>query len=161
MVPSDPRVRRVLRTVFATYLIALALVVFLPAREAGTVTGFVGIIAGWLAFLGLPFGPAATAVEFVANIVLFVPFGALVRILWPKASSWQRMLPLAAGASAFIELVQLLIPGRVTSLSDVVANTLGAVAAALAAGVIMARFRLRRLRRLPPEPPCLPHRLDL
>lgn len=145
--------RRWLLFAFAVYLVALGLVVFLPAREAGTVTGFVGVIAGWLALLGVPFGPAVIAVEFVANIVMFVPFGLFVRVLWPAVFSWWRVLFLAAAASVFIELVQLLVPGRVTALSDVIANALGGMAGALAVW--------KAVPVLPPEPSCRSHRLDL
>ncbi len=112
---------------FGVYLVALALVVFLPAREASTVTGFVGVIAGWLSLLGLPFSAAAVGVEFAANIVLFIPFGAFLRILRPALWSWWAAGLLAIGSSALIETVQLVVPGRVTALSDVVANTLGAL----------------------------------
>ncbi|MFJ6535642.1 VanZ family protein [Paenarthrobacter sp. NPDC091711] len=122
-----------LKTLFIAYLVALAFVVFLPAREASTVTGFVGVIAGWLSFFGLPQDAAAIGVEFVANIVMFVPFGAFVRLLKPTLDFWPVAL-LAAVSSGAIEVLQLLIPGRVTALSDVVANTLGALA-----GLVVAR----------------------
>ncbi|MEO3941980.1 VanZ family protein [Paenarthrobacter nicotinovorans] len=112
---------------FGVYLVALALVVFLPAREASTVTGFVGVIAGWLSLLGLPLETAAVGVEFAANIVLFIPFGAFVRLLGPRLWTWWTTGLLAVGSSALIETVQLVIPGRVTAISDVVANTTGAL----------------------------------
>ncbi|MFF1831725.1 VanZ family protein [Paenarthrobacter sp. NPDC058040] len=133
------RGQRWLQAAFAAYLVALALVVFLPSKEASTVTGFVGIIAGWLAALGLPFKDAAAAVEFVSNIVMFVPFGGLVRFLWPSRWTWWRILLLGAATSTLIELTQLLIPGRVTALSDVIANTAGAVIGALVARWLRAR----------------------
>ncbi len=122
-----------LKALFIAYLVSLAFVVFLPAREASTVTGFVGVIAGWLSFLGLPQEAAAIGVEFVANIVLFVPFGAFVHLLKPTLNLWPVAL-LAAVSSGAIEVLQLLIPGRVTAVSDVVANTLGALA-----GLVIAR----------------------
>ncbi len=123
-----------LKALFVAYLVSLAFVVFLPAREASTVTGFVGVIAGWLSFLGLPQEAAAIGVEFVANIVLFVPFGVFVRLLKPTLWNWWPLALLAAVSSGTIEVVQLLVPGRVTALSDVVANTLGALA-----GLVIAR----------------------
>lgn len=122
-----------LKALFIAYLIALSFVVFLPAREAGTVTGFVGVIAGWLSMLGIPLDAAGIAVEFVANIVLFLPFGALVRLLKPTLWNWWQVALLAAASSGTIEVIQLLIPGRVTALSDVIANTLGALAGLLVA----------------------------
>lgn len=134
--------RRWLRAAFAAYLVALALVVFLPSKEASTVTGFVGIIAGWLAALGLPYQEAAVTVEFVSNVIMFVPFGGLVRWLWPDSWNWWRILLLGAASSTFIELTQLLIPGRVTAVSDVIANTAGALIGAVA--VVWVRRRVSR-----------------
>lgn len=119
---------RWLKALFIAYLVALAFVVFLPSREASTVTGFVGVIAGWLSVLGLPKDAAGIAVEFIANIVMFVPFGLFVRLLKPALWNWWPLALLAAVSSGTIEVVQLLVPGRVTALSDVVANTLGALA---------------------------------
>ncbi|MBT2585569.1 VanZ family protein [Arthrobacter sp. ISL-95] len=124
---------RWLRALFAAYLVALAFVVFLPAREASTVTGFVGVIAGWLSVAGIPQDAAGIAVEFIANIVMFVPFGVFVRLLNPTLWNWWPMTLLAAASSGTIEVVQLLVPGRVTALSDVVANTLGALAGLMVA----------------------------
>ncbi|MGJ3189265.1 VanZ family protein [Paenarthrobacter sp. FR1] len=127
---------------FAAYLVALAFVVFLPSKEASTVTGFVGIIAGWLAALGLPYKEAAVTVEFVSNVIMFVPFGGLVRWLWPDSWNWWRILLLGAASSTFIELTQLLIPGRVTAVSDVIANSAGAMVGAVV--VVWLRRRLSR-----------------
>ncbi|XAZ30796.1 VanZ family protein [Paenarthrobacter ureafaciens] len=124
---------RWLRAAFVAYLVLLAIVVFLPSKEASTVTGFVGVIAGWLAALGLPFKEAAIGVEFVANIVMFVPFGLLTTFLWPGRWNWWRMLLLGAATSTFIEVTQLIIPGRVTALSDVIANSAGALIGAVVA----------------------------
>jgi glycopeptide antibiotics resistance protein len=125
---------RWLKALFIAYLVALAFVVFLPSREASTVTGFVGVIAGWLSVLGLPQDAAGIAVEFIANIVMFIPFGVFVRLLKPALWSWWPLGLLAAASSGTIEVVQLLVPGRVTALSDVVANTLGALA-----GLVVAK----------------------
>ncbi|MFD1720852.1 VanZ family protein [Amnibacterium endophyticum] len=66
-------------------------------------------------------------VEFAANIVFFVPVGFLGGLLLPLRFSW---LAVIAGGlfSAAIETTQLLLlPGRVASLADVVANTSGAL----------------------------------
>jgi hypothetical protein len=62
----------------------------------------------------------------IANVLLFVPFGAAAALV---LRGWR---PVAAGAvlSLCIELVQLWIPGRYTSPFDVVFNTLGTAAGA-------------------------------
>ncbi|WP_426003829.1 VanZ family protein [Paenarthrobacter sp. NyZ202] len=126
--------RRWLLGLFAGYLVALALVVFLPSKEAEKVTGFVGVMAGWLTVVGVPIDTAAIVIEFVANIVMFIPLGCLTLALWPQTWTMRSMVLLGAVASTFIELMQLLIPGRVTAVSDVIANTAGALL-----GVFLAR----------------------
>ncbi|MFJ3958964.1 VanZ family protein [Arthrobacter sp. NPDC090010] len=116
---------------FAAYLAALALVVLLPAQEAQHVTGFVGVIADFLSTWGFPRRGAEMAVEFSSNIVLFVPFGAFLRLLSPpRIPGW---LLMAGGTvtSTAIELIQLVVPGRVTALSDVIANTAGTIVGVL------------------------------
>lgn len=147
MAPFTGAARRWVQAAFAAYLVALGFVVFLPAREAGAVTGFVGVIAGWLTYLGVPFDPAVTVVEFLANIVLFVPFGVCLRLLLPAAVTWRITLA-GAAASIFIELVQLLIPGRFTALSDVVANTAGTLAGVAVAGLLASWPRRAGAERL-------------
>ncbi|WP_395243845.1 VanZ family protein [Agromyces sp. MMS24-K17] len=144
---SHPRPVHVARLLLAPYLVALGLIVFLPAREAGRVTGLVGVLADLVAGFGVPREPAAVVLEFVANIALFVPFGMLAALAWPGVSAW---VPIVAGAavSTTIELVQLGIPSRVSTVSDVVANTAGT-----ALGVMLvAWWALRRPPRRPDRP---------
>ncbi|WP_022894025.1 VanZ family protein [Agromyces subbeticus] len=121
--PHD-RLRRTARVLLVPYVVLLALIVFSPAQDAARVTGFVWWAADLLASWGVPRRPAAVVLEFVANIALFIPLGMLVRLAFDRVRSWWIVV---AGflASAFIELVQLAIPSRVATASDVIANTLG------------------------------------
>lgn len=118
-------VHAVARVIVLPYLVTLALIVFLPARDTGRVTGIVGWAADLVAMWGVPREPAAIVFEFVANIALFVPFGLLVSAAAPRWSPWA---VIASGfvVSAAIELVQLGIPSRVPTVFDVIANTAGA-----------------------------------
>lgn len=113
------------RVLLAPYLLALALIVWLPGEQAGQVTGIVATIAEWVALAGVPFATAYAVLEFVANIALFVPFGLLLAWGWPRLHFWQ-IVALGAASSITIELVQILLPTRFPTLSDVIANTLGA-----------------------------------
>ncbi|HEY1221047.1 MAG TPA: VanZ family protein, partial [Bryobacteraceae bacterium] len=74
--------------------------------------------------------------DVVINVLLYMPLGAVACLAWlprfPRAA--------AAAATAFgfalslsMELLQNYVPGRVTSLSDLATNTLGAAAGALLA----------------------------
>ena len=125
------------RWLFPAYLVVLALIVFLPAREAGRLTGVVGWLALQVGKLGIPVDPAYVVLEFAANIVLFLPFGLLATVAYPRL----RPIPVIAigfASSVVIELVQLAIPSRYATVSDVIANTVGTAIGCLVA-VAMAR----------------------
>lgn len=60
--------------------------------------------------------------DFLLNVLLFVPFGAALGLLGervPRATLWGALL------STAIEIAQLYIPGRDSSIGDVIANTTG------------------------------------
>lgn len=128
-----PSAQTVARVLLAPYSVALALIVFLPAHEAGRITGIVGWAADLVATWGVPREPAAVVFEFVANIGLFVPFGVLTVIAVSRWSPWV-IVGLGCLVSIFIEAVQLGIPSRVPTLWDVVANTAGT---ALGCGAVL------------------------
>lgn len=90
--------------------------------------------------------------QVVLNVVLFVPLGALVRALggWSVA----RVLAVGFGVSLLVEVTQLTgnwglypCPYRLFDVDDLLTNSLGTGAGALAAPV------LRRLARRPPDRP--------
>ncbi|AWB90822.1 VanZ family protein [Aeromicrobium chenweiae] len=77
--------------------------------------------------------------EFGANILLFLPLGALLLALLPRLG-WLRVTALAGLFSIAIELTQTVArPGRTGSVADVVANTTGA-----ALGAVLVALWLRR-----------------
>ena len=83
-------------------------------------------------------------VESVANVLLFVPVGALAALALRRSGP---VLPMALGAatSVLVELVQSALPGRVPDLVDVAANTTGTgVGVALTAGCLAVARRSRR-----------------
>jgi len=76
------------------------------------------------------------APSFVLNIVMFVPFGLLLPVLWPRLDSVRRLAAYAAAASATIELSQLVLgltmgSRRTVDVNDLIANTAGALAGLL------------------------------
>jgi glycopeptide antibiotics resistance protein len=104
------------RVLLPVYLLAVAVIIFSPSDDSGA-----GIL-DWLAdFLG---APAYAAVEFTANIVMFVPFGVLVRLASVRLRWWM-ILALGFLTTVTIELTQSTLPSRYSTVSDVVANTLG------------------------------------
>lgn len=82
-------------------------------------------------------------IEFSANVVFFVPVGFLLGLLFPYRWWW---LSIVGGGllSSAVETAQgLFLPGRVSSLGDVVANTIGAIIGCLVA-VAMRMLILHR-----------------
>ena len=65
----------------------------------------------------------------VLNVFLFMPLGLALAY---RGLDLLRAVPLGAALSIAIELAQLFIPGRDSSLGDVVTNTLGTAAGVLA-----------------------------
>lgn len=117
----------ILRLALSAYLLALGWIVFAPAQAAGQVTGFVSTLASWVAaWSELSPAQAYPPLEFVANVALFIPFGVLWMLVLPRPHPFA-MIAAGLASSVLIEVVQLALPSRVSSLSDVVANTLGTI----------------------------------
>lgn len=124
--PTHARLRFAARVLLVPYLVTLALIVWLPGEDASQVTGIVGTIAQWVAdSVGVPFDAAYVPLEFLANVALFVPFGLLLAASAPRMSWWGVTLA-GCATSVLIEVVQILLPTRFPTLSDVIANTAGA-----------------------------------
>ncbi len=85
-------------------------------------------------------------VGYLLNVLLFVPFGALV-VLIARRPWWQATL-VATAVSAAIEVVQFLpVLHREATVADVVSNGLGALLGAVGAALIRQNHR----KRLPPH----------
>ncbi|WP_448809197.1 VanZ family protein [Agromyces bauzanensis] len=146
--PWPMSARLAARVILVPYLAVLALIVFLPAREAGRVTGIVGWAADLVATWGIPREPAAIVFEFLANVALFVPFGLLLSVAAPRWSPWV-VIGVGCLVSIAIELVQLGIPSRVSTVSDVIANTAGVAAGCMS----VLWWRMSRARAVPIRSP--------
>jgi glycopeptide antibiotics resistance protein len=71
-------------------------------------------------------------IGFVLNIVMFMPFGILLPLLWPSTGTWKRIAWWGFAASAAIEFSQLgmwiaLGNRRMFDVNDLMSNTAGAV----------------------------------
>lgn len=121
------------------YAMLVAVVVLTPVSYAAIVHA----IGEWLRdSMGLDwFGTGW--IEFVANIVMFVPLGLLLTLLTRR--HWFGMI-LALALSVAAELAQIVVPSRQPSLRDVVANVLGAAAGAAIAWAIVIRREGRHRR---------------
>jgi glycopeptide antibiotics resistance protein len=66
-----------------------------------------------------------TRVEFGANILMFVPVGMFLLLLFGRRQ-WYLSLLQGFALTCAIEFTQRYIPGRVSDVGDIIANTLGA-----------------------------------
>jgi hypothetical protein len=85
-------------------------------------------------------------VDVLLNVLLFVPFGAGLRL---AGLSWRRLMAVVFATTFTVELLQYtIVTGRDASLSDIVTNTaggaLGALAVALVPRLLRPGPRLRR-----------------
>lgn len=121
------------------YVVAVAAVVLLPVSYAGIVhrldawvregLGITVFGSGWI--------------EFAANIVMFLPLGFLLTLLFRHP--WYGTI-LAVVLSAGVEVAQIVIPSRQASLRDVVSNGIGAALGAFLAWLVVLRRDHRRAR---------------
>lgn len=90
-----------------------------------------------------------TRLEVLANVAMLVPIALLLTFVL-GARRWWITVAVCAAASLGVEAVQFFMPGRVASVTDVVANSVGAVIGALLAVLIEAavvRARRASMRR--------------
>ena len=77
--------------------------------------------------------------EILNNILLFIPFGTILSQLLPQ----KRVLLLAIGLSAFIELVQLLSGTGLCEIDDLISNTIGGVIGFIIGITVLWQIRTR------------------
>lgn len=139
------------RIMLGAYIAVLAVVAFFPFPVDRPIDGPLLRIIRWSAQHGLGVITYAR-VEFGANIVLFIPLGLLLALLFGP-HRWWRAPVICVVATVIIELGQgALLSHRVASVGDVIANSTGGMLGALAAVAIMAAVTARR-RRLEPHSP--------
>lgn len=114
--------------------------------------GYLGVVVAVIVFAPFNFGRPSTGRvlllpeagqlpgDLVLNLALFVPLGFLLdRIGGGRVGPW-RILAIGLAASLLIETVQLFLLDRFSTVTDVLANGLGALVGALASGGIRRRL---------------------
>jgi glycopeptide antibiotics resistance protein len=106
------------------YLLIVALIVFWPTADvaSGSVAGIWSLLSacglGWI---------SPTAIEFLTNVLLFVPLSFLGHRFRPYWR-WRQWLLAGLAATLVVELLQMIfLSGRSAQVIDLVANTLGAL----------------------------------
>jgi len=145
-VPDHRRAARVALAVYATFL---AFVLLNPSADVPSTS------VSWLTELAVRLGlPGQLAVpgrvEFVANVLILIPFSFLGSVLLPRPT-WRDWTAYGFVLSGTVELVQaVLLPARSATFADVVANTSGALLGAVAFPLAVRayeRLRYGRARR--------------
>ncbi|ALV42370.1 teicoplanin resistance protein VanZ [Pseudarthrobacter sulfonivorans] len=122
-------------------LVPLALIAFWPSPVDQPVQGELSSALEFLHAHGIPAWFSYQFVEASANVALFIPFGAVAALAYPKKHLWKIGI-LGLIVSSCIELGQLLfLHNRFASPSDLVTNTGGAVI-----GALLVAAALRRLQ---------------
>jgi len=65
------------------------------------------------------------AINIIGNICMFIPTGVILPILYPRLDRFWKVLLAGAGLSFVIEMMQLLLPGSVSDIDDLILNTAG------------------------------------
>lgn len=157
--PRSGVVTETARGMLVWYLVTLVVVVWftdLPALLFGRITAaqfaeltfFRGYYANNERFWELVHGrfdPYEDWGELLANIALFVPFGALLPLAFRRLRWWAVDL-MGLGTTLVIELVQPFV-GRTCDLDDIAANTLGTVIGCAAVKLVMSLYKLFSRKR--------------
>ncbi|WP_417563747.1 VanZ family protein [Microbacterium sp.] len=139
MVDSPPWYRRAGLIGLGCYVLIAGLILLAPVSYGGIIHV---LAAGLRSVPGIPaFGDGW--VEFVANIVLFVPMGFFLTLLF-RHPLFGAVIGIAA--SAAVEIAQIVIPDRTPTVRDILSNSIGAAVGALLAWLIVVR-RTRRLEK--------------
>jgi VanZ family protein len=138
------RYRTVAGALCAVWLLAVAFIVLWPTPVDRAGGGGLRGVLGALHCHGLPALVSYGMVEFVANVVMFVPFGLFWFLLAPRGWRWAGAL-VGIGLSVLIEVTQLLLlPQRFATPYDVLANTLGTFMGTVAAWFLLRANHLQR-----------------
>jgi glycopeptide antibiotics resistance protein len=137
----------VLSTLTLLYLLVVAWVTLGPEpydeQSSGVLWQFLDFFArhdatDWITF---------SRVEFTANVLMFVPLGLFLVLLFGRRQWWLAVL-LGSAISVAIELSQgAFLPTRVSDLGDVIANSSGALIGVVVGTIVMTVSDLRRRRR--------------
>lgn len=119
----------------------LAIVIAITMSPTPIDQGYESAIDRVLAVLhrnGVPGWFGYNKLEFSANVVMFIPIGFLVALAMP-ARLWWIALALCPGMSVAIEPIQgAVLTERFSTITDVAANTLGALVGITAAVALRA-----------------------
>lgn len=121
-----PIKRRLTTILFAAYLIAVFSIVGIPRINTLTIDLSLNMIP----VIDMINGPVTT----VLNVILFIPLGFLLPLIWKVFRSAKNAILFGFGLSAVIEISQI-FTYRATDIDDLITNTAGTLL-----GYLIARF---------------------
>lgn len=127
--------------VLGAYVFSLVAIALWPTHIDASARGLLNDITAavpWLTY---------ARIEFAANVLLFIPFGAFFSLLLPRARWWLPIVGAATVFSAVAEWLQIFAADRTSSALDIVANTSGAVIGILL--IALVRVLARQGRPIP------------
>ncbi len=104
-------------SIYFSYLISLTL----SGREAGSSTGYCNLV-----LFSTLIRNGRLVLNAVENILLFLPFGVILPVLWRFFRQWWSLVLMAFITSMLIELTQLISARGYFELDDILLNTTGA-----------------------------------
>ncbi|MEV4639656.1 VanZ family protein [Actinoplanes sp. NPDC049548] len=121
--------RSVTLSIFLLYAVSVVAITVFPIEARPPEARW--DVPWWIVVHWVPF--RVEAWSFVLNVVMFVPLGFLLPLLWRGAGSVRRTAAVSFTASAAIELVQLALwltlgNFRTVDVNDLIANTAGGLA---------------------------------
>jgi glycopeptide antibiotics resistance protein len=135
----QPIVSRTAGVLFVLYLLSVAWLTFQPSSS--TAGWGVTNLTALLVNLDLPATIAnAHRVEFLLNVVMLIPLPILGMLAW-RRTNWRDWVAYAFLISTTIEVIQVPLPTRSATYSDVAANTAGALVGGLAMAVATVVWR--------------------
>lgn len=114
-----------------TVLFGLYIMAVFYVTDPGTLYGLLSLRPRHLAYLAehinlIPFSREIQVVGYGLNVVMFLPLGFLIPLIWKELGKLRYILAAGCGFSVLIEVSQILSL-RGTDVDDVIMNTLGAV----------------------------------
>lgn len=80
-------------------------------------------------------------VQYFLNILMFVPIGFLLPLLWEKCGDWKHVLGFGAFLTVFIEVAQV-FTFRTTDIDDLLTNLCGAALGFLLVSLMSKKFKV-------------------
>lgn len=102
-------------------------------------------LLGFFARFGATDWITYSALEFWANVAMFVPVGLFFLLLLGRRRWWVAVL-LGVGLTCVIEFAQMFLPSRVSDPRDILANSVGALAGVVIALIVTWPAAIRRAR---------------